>query len=378
VRTVTQKTNSSHPLVKTTPPARANYARNGHENSNLHLPRTIRRQSVEQAIGPNEKLRAPHTESRIATGFGHDFTRIPAHISGNSVIQPKLKIGAPGDKYEHEADHIADQVMHTSQPMLQRACACSNGNPNRESEQRDKQYASPIIRRVTGKNTGDTVAPPIVYNVLSSPGQPLNAANRAFFEPRFGHDFSNVRIHNDENARASAKAINALAYTSGNHIVIGTDQHSLTSASGKKLLAHELTHVLQQHGTSDTGIQRLSDSDCGSTRSLPLSGSCRSGFIHTCYSETVIPSTSSALNITVSVSYTSPPGPIIEGKEDFSVQVYKCGLIWDTRIGSKRISRTLPDTLRFSIASVTPGDKYYIKIYSRSHLPLDGDYRLAQ
>lgn len=88
--------------------------------------------------------------------------------------------------------------------------------------------------------------PSIVHNVLRSPGQPLDAATRAFMEPRFGHDFSNVRVHTDAKAAESARAVNALAYTVGREVVFGAGQYIPGTAMGQKLMAHELTHVAQQ------------------------------------------------------------------------------------------------------------------------------------
>ena len=87
--------------------------------------------------------------------------------------------------------------------------------------------------------------PPIVHEVLNSPGQSLDPATRAFFEPRFSHDFSGVRVHTDPRAAASARAMSALAYTVGNHIVFGPGQY-MNNREGKRLLAHELTHTIQQ------------------------------------------------------------------------------------------------------------------------------------
>ncbi len=91
-------------------------------------------------------------------------------------------------------------------------------------------------------------APPIVHEVLRSPGQSLDPATRAFLEPRFGHDFSHVRVHTDETAAASAQAVDALAYTVGTDVVFGRDQYRPGSPRGVEILAHELTHVVQQRG----------------------------------------------------------------------------------------------------------------------------------
>jgi hypothetical protein len=102
-------------------------------------------------------------------------------------------------------------------------------------------------------------------NSLSSKGATLPGPVRHFFEPRFGHDFSHVRIHTDSIAAKSAQSINALAYTSGNNIVFNRNQFAPETEAGKKLLGHELTHVVQQ--TSKTvrrdSIQRIKISPAG-------------------------------------------------------------------------------------------------------------------
>jgi hypothetical protein len=93
--------------------------------------------------------------------------------------------------------------------------------------------------------------PPIVHEVLRSPGQPLDAARRAFMEPRFGYNFSNVRVHTDAKAAESARAVNALAYTVGKDVVFEREKYTPTR-TGQQLLAHELTHVVQQEKTGQT------------------------------------------------------------------------------------------------------------------------------
>jgi outer membrane protein OmpA-like peptidoglycan-associated protein len=109
-----------------------------------------------------------------------------------------------------------------------------------------------IVQRVLQRAPANTVSagrvPSIVQNVLASSGKPLDAATRACMEPRFGHNFSQVRIHDDTQAADSAKAINAQAYTVGRDLIFGAGQFSPHTSDGRKLLAHELTHVLQQGG----------------------------------------------------------------------------------------------------------------------------------
>jgi len=109
--------------------------------------------------------------------------------------------------------------------------------------------------QIQRKSTGSekvAESPGIVHDVIRSPAQPLDAATRAFMEPRFGHDFSNVRVHADSKAAESARAVNALAYTVGRDVVLGGGRHIPGSAMGRKLMAHELMHVMQQSGASSS------------------------------------------------------------------------------------------------------------------------------
>ena len=111
----------------------------------------------------------------------------------------------------------------------------------------------------------DSPVPPIIHEVLRSPSQPLDPATRAFMEPRFGHDFSQVRLHADTRAADSAKAINALAYTVGRHVVFGAPQPvSAANVESQRLLAHELTHVVQQGYRDVSSIGRLQLGSVGS------------------------------------------------------------------------------------------------------------------
>src|SRR5438874_13173701 len=97
------------------------------------------------------------------------------------------------------------------------------------------------VRLARKKETANEV-PPIVKDALSSSSQPLDSDTRDFMEPRFGHDFSQVRVHADERAAESAQAVDALAYTVGRDVVFGEGQYAPETGEGKRLLAHELTH----------------------------------------------------------------------------------------------------------------------------------------
>jgi hypothetical protein len=135
--------------------------------------------------------------------------------------------------------------------LLQRKCACG-GKADSDGERKECRKQK-LQRKANGFDHGtenNLSAPPIVHEVLRSPGQPLDAETRAFMEPRFGHDFSQVRVHTDDKAITSAQEVNALAYTVGRNIVFSRGQYEPTKAEGKKLLAHELTHTLQQDSGS--------------------------------------------------------------------------------------------------------------------------------
>ena len=159
------------------------------------------------------------------------------------ALQRKLRVGSADDAYEREADSVADSVMRMPETNVQRKCASC------EEEET-------LQRKETGSASGGMSAPPVVGEVLSGAGRPLDSSVRAFMEPRFGHDFSNVRVHTDSRAAESAKSVNAQAYTVGSNVVFGAGSYRPASTEGKKLIAHELTHVMQQRKTSGAALQR--------------------------------------------------------------------------------------------------------------------------
>lgn len=127
-------------------------------------------------------------------------------------------------------------------------------------EKEELLQTKPLVqRRVSGSEAGLEEAPPIVHEVLRSPGRPLDAETRAFFEPRFGHDFSQVRVHADAKAAEAAAAVNARAFTVGRDVVFGRGAYAQKTFERQKLLAHELIHLVQQNQRTlskhDTGTQ---------------------------------------------------------------------------------------------------------------------------
>ena len=150
-------------------------------------------------------------------------------------------------------------MSKSAAPVLQRKCACAS----RPQAAANNSKRSSILRRSAVSADAPARAPPIIDGVLSSPGAPLDPQTRAFFEPRFGRDFSGVRIHSDAAAARSAHAVNAVAYTVGSHIVFGDAGYTPGTTAGRQLLAHELTHTVQQQGGIPSPGSRITIGDAG-------------------------------------------------------------------------------------------------------------------
>ena len=246
-----------------------------------------------------------------------------------SGIQAKLKVGQPGDKYEREADRVADEVMWMPEPEVQRQVEPEEEEEEEEETLQAKPLAAqitPLVQRqvepeeeepVQTKPVAEQITPLVQRQVepeeeeekeesvqakqiegvqaqrqeeepeeeeepiqtkqvgrltsqasprlegqirsLRGGGQPLSTPVRDFFEPRFGHDFTQVRVHADTRAAASARAVNARAFTVGRDIVFGAGYYTPETNEGRRLLAHELTHVVQQ--ASDPVIRRDDDDE---------------------------------------------------------------------------------------------------------------------
>lgn len=198
-----------------------------------------------QAALPESRL------SRLQTMYGNQGMQ---RLLRGGILQRKLTINQPGDAFEQEADRVAEKVMRMPDPAATRETIATSGAVGRlqrcscgksagaGTQCEECQSKVMQLKRSPASSPGDITAPPIVHDVLNSPGRPLDAAIRNFMEPRFGADFSHVRVHTGDKAAESARAVNALAYTVGNHVVFASEQH----ASQNQLLAHELTHVVQQ------------------------------------------------------------------------------------------------------------------------------------
>lgn len=150
-------------------------------------------------------------------------------------MQTKLVVGSENDPMELEADKVSERVVSTQHPGHALGVA-------------------PVIHRSRSVHQGDSfnAAPPSVERVLRSSGQPFPEPLRRNMEHRFGYDFSRVRVHSGTAAEASARDVGAKAYTAGNAIVFGAGHNNPGNPAGQRLIAHELTHVIQQGNLGQT------------------------------------------------------------------------------------------------------------------------------
>jgi hypothetical protein len=196
---------------------------------------------------PRSRTTDRASERAVAPASAFDFGRLP--LQSPIRIQPKLAVGQPNDPLEQEADRAADHALNMTERDVARAHPGETARPS----------AGAVARKATQAGhspTGSVDAPSSVGEVLNAPGAPLDAESRAFFEPRLGFDFAKVRVHADDRAAESAHDVNAHAYTAGSHVVFGAGRYAPRTEQGRKLLGHELAHVVQQNGATGQ-VQRL-------------------------------------------------------------------------------------------------------------------------
>lgn len=170
-----------------------------------------------------------------------------ARVPATPPMTDGLKVSSPTDPAEREAEMVADEVLGTPSVSagieIQRKCAACED----EKVNRDATGGSPDL------------APPAVSQVIAGPGRPLSAEDRSYYEPRLGADLSRVRIHDDAQASASADAVQARAYTVGGDIVFNAEEFAPDTSAGRRLLAHELVHTVQQGAAPRTQRQQAGD-----------------------------------------------------------------------------------------------------------------------
>lgn len=205
-------------------------------NTGEYPPKTHQQTSTTSSLSKGGILQRKCVSCGQDTVAGGECAECAKKKSG---LQRKLTIGASNDPLEREADQVADQVMAA------RAHSAVGDAP-------------PRIQRFTGQTAGraDMAAPASVDRVLSRPGSPLEPALWQDMGQRFGHDFSQVRVHTDAVAERSAREVNANAYTVGHNVVFGAGRFAPGTHEGRRLIAHELTHVVQQSDSGGVAFDR--------------------------------------------------------------------------------------------------------------------------
>lgn len=227
----------------------------------------------------HEVLRSPGQPLDSATRaffeprFGHDFSQVRVQGRAGMAMQPKLVIGEPGDRYEQEADAIAEQVMRMPDSSAPEAMVSGHVSRLRSGEspaerdrsvqrqtwnpysieegltvegEEEKEAESVQAKEAPGRQLVMTPEVAAQIETLRAGGEPLPTPLRTFMETRFGHDFSKVRVHTGGAAAETAALVNARAFTIGRALVFGVGQYAPESVAGRRLIAHELTHVVQQ------------------------------------------------------------------------------------------------------------------------------------
>lgn len=231
-------------------------------HSILRLQRIIGNQATQRLLSASAAGHEANSRTMAATRFAHDFSRIPVHATVPAQTQAKRTVNAPGDVYEQEADRVAERVMNIADPAhllpVQRAMAAEEKGEQVQTaaavtplapqgmlleEAQQPTQTEPSLQRA---EKGDGVE--ASHHLESLPGgnqgggSPLPDDVRTFMEPRFGFDFSQVRVHVDRDAMRMSRSLNAQAFTHHQHIYFGAGKTPAKDA----LTAHELTHVLQQ------------------------------------------------------------------------------------------------------------------------------------
>lgn len=219
-------------------------------------------------------LQYSHRKHRKRRFTGTGIMALPGdHSAITRVVQPKLRVSQPDDTHEREADAMADRIMgkthaETAAPdtgeTVRRQCAeCEEEEEARRVQRKAEPEEEDEEERLDTKADAHGTEGPVIESNLTQrirsrrgAGQPLPDTERAFFEPRFGRDFSGVRIHTDGEAQQLSERINARAFTLGQDVFFNREEFRPGQLDSRRLMAHELTHTLQQSGSTSGLLRR--------------------------------------------------------------------------------------------------------------------------
>jgi Domain of unknown function (DUF4157) len=267
------------------------------------------RRSAQQ---PLQRRDTDHAEPSTApvrqdgrSAAGHNFSQVAVHAATPGTVQTKLAFSQPGDAFEREADRVAEQVMRTPRTSSPEGRATAGRPPDisrragqghtkhvaRQPAEDEETLVSPedeideadllSLKEVPGTSHEMSTGLATQIQSLRGGGQPLASDLRAFFEPRFSYDFSQVRVHTDARAAQTARELNARAYTLGRDVAFAPGEYRPQTPEGRTLLAHELTHVVQQGDRAQTVMRACDCRAAGGRDPTPGEDSrLRSAFPH--------------------------------------------------------------------------------------------------
>ncbi len=202
-------------------------------------------------------LRLQRTAGNNATG----------KLLRSGVLQAKLRIGPANDRYEHEADRIADRVVSMTGSTIGGEAEAAYSRPGNSAGRISR---APLVNSITQlqqnrktenelQEKENTVSSSLETSLNSAKGngRPLSGGERAYFEPRFGTGFAGVKIHTGSHAAQLSRSVNARAFTVGRDIFFGAGEYSPNTVQGKRLMAHELTHTVQQGASGAETINKV-------------------------------------------------------------------------------------------------------------------------
>lgn len=235
-------------------------------NSILPTQRTAGNQAVQRVLQAHDEDFDAGLTALASPRFGHDNGQVPAHPAAAPSLQPvstrnpamaqpiqrKPTVSAPDDPFEREAEDVADRVMRMAEPASFESAPATVQRINAKTEDLARK---PIqTRRAPSASTEATADTVTAVRATERRGTALSPELRSFFEPRFGHDFGAVRVHADREAASAAHAVQARAFSFGRDIVFGAGEYAPGTTDGRRLLAHELTHVVQQGASPGRGL----------------------------------------------------------------------------------------------------------------------------
>ena len=265
MRTFEQKSKLAQQNTSAKPsnPQRAFLGHGRDKQSILHLQQTVGNQAVLRLLRTETERSKTRSASSTSTSFTHDISRIPDYPGTGNSIQTKLKMTSPGDRYEQEADRVAGEVMQQRMPHKKNKQVAVQARTSRKAADGRHAVNEEIESQLSRSRGG---------------GNPISHEVRGFVEPRMQFNFSDVQVHTDREAARINQKLGARAFTYGRDIYFGAGQYNPQSIEGKRLLTHELVHVVQQDSrpasiaTQNNQPTRISKMQPGIAREVPDAG----------------------------------------------------------------------------------------------------------